>query len=204
MPRPSRKPLHYFLFNKPYGVVSQFTPLGTHKSLKDFGPFPHDVYPVGRLDADSEGLLLLTNDDTLKHRLTDPKYGHSRIYLAQVENIPTESELYLLRRGVTLAGIKSLPLEAEVLSKEPDLPSRAVPIRYRKNVPTSWIRITLHEGKNRQVRRMTAAIGHPTLRLVRTGIDFLELAGLQPGEHRPLTAPELNRLRISAGLADPV
>jgi 23S rRNA pseudouridine2457 synthase len=186
---------HYFLFNKPYGVLSQFTAEGIHKSLKDFGPFPPTVYPVGRLDADSEGLLLLTDDDDTKHKLTDPRYGHRRTYLAQVENLPDEGELETLRNGIILNGKKTMPAEVELLASEPVIPMRPVPIRHRKTIPTCWMEITIHEGKNRQVRRMTAAIGHPTLRLLRTKIAFLGLKGLQPGEFRELSDEETLRLR---------
>jgi 23S rRNA pseudouridine2457 synthase len=186
----------YFLFYKPYGVLSQFTSVAGERSLKEFGPFPPDVYPVGRLDADSEGLLLLTNDNAAKHRLTDPGYGHPRTYLVQVEKTPEEEELEILSKGIILSGKRTMPAEVELLWTEPVLPPRSVPIRYRKNIPTVWIRLTLHEGKNRQVRRMTAAIGHPTLRLVRTKICFLDLDGLQPGENRELENAEIRKLRI--------
>jgi 23S rRNA pseudouridine2457 synthase len=186
----------YFLFYKPYGVLSQFTSHVGQRSLKEFGPFPPDVYPVGRLDADSEGLLLLTNDNTAKHRLTDPDYAHPRTYLAQVENKPDEKALEKLRGGIILNGKRMMPAEVELLPREPTLPTRSTPIRYRKNIPTVWIKLTLHEGKNRQVRRMTAAIGHPTLRLVRTKICFLNLDGLQPGEYRELIYAEIHNLRI--------
>jgi 23S rRNA pseudouridine2457 synthase len=185
----------YIIFFKPYGVVSQFTSEVGLKSLRDFGPFPPDVYPVGRLDADSEGLLLLTDDNGAKHRLTDPKYGHPRTYLVQVENKPDEKGLERLAKGILLSGKRTMPAEVELLPTEPALPPRSVPIRYRKNIPTVWIKLTLHEGKNRQVRRMTAAIGHPTLRLIRTSICFLTLDTLRPGEHRELTHEEIRRLR---------
>jgi 23S rRNA pseudouridine2457 synthase len=197
MSRPFRTKnlLHYILFNKPYGVLSQFTSEGGLRSLREFGPFPSDIYPVGRLDADSEGLILLTNDDFVKHRLTDPKFGHPRTYLAQVENRPEEMELEMIREGIILGGKQTMPAEVTLLSSDPMLPTRTVPIRFRKNVPTFWVELTLHEGKNRQVRRMTAAIGHPTLRLVRTKISFLSLTGLQQGEHRELTKEEIEKLR---------
>lgn len=187
--------LSYILFNKPYGVLSQFTSEGGLKSLKEFGPFPTDVYPVGRLDADSEGLILLTNDNFVKHRLTDPKFGHPRTYLAQVENKPDQTKLETIRTGVFLAGKRTRPATVRLLSDEPILPPRVIPIRFRKNIPTFWIELTLYEGKNRQVRRMTAAIGHPTLRLVRTKISFLSLIGIQQGEYRNLRKEEIRRLR---------
>ena len=142
--KPSSKPrrLHYFLFYKPYGVLSQFTKEGNHKTLKDFGPFPGDVYAAGRLDADSEGLLLLTNDRRLNYILTDPKFSHPRTYLVQVEGIPTEQSLESLRTGVTLEGRTTLPAEVQILNEEPDLPPRSQPIRFRRSIPTSWLQIT--------------------------------------------------------------
>jgi 23S rRNA pseudouridine2457 synthase len=191
-----KKRLRYILFYKPYGVLSQFTSEVAQRSLKEFGPFPPDVYPVGRLDADSEGLLLLTNDDAIKHKLTDPKYGHPRTYLALVENKPDEEDLEKIRNGIVLGGTQTMPAEVVLVLNEPSLPTRSVPIRYRKNIPTFWIELTLYEGKNRQVRRMTAAIGHPTLRLVRTKISFLGLDGLKSGEHRELTDEEIQHLRM--------
>lgn len=189
--------LHYILFHKPYGVLSQFTSEHGHASLKDFGPFPADVYPVGRLDLDSEGLLLLTNDNALKHRLTDPKFEHPRTYLVQVERIPDSAALRKLRAGIVIEGKKTKPAEVRLLETEPALPPRSVPIRFRKNVPTAWIEITLREGRNRQVRKMTAAVGHPTLRLVRVKIGTLTIEGLDVGESRTLTAEEVASLRNS-------
>ena len=194
---------HYILFYKPFGVLSQFTAEGSHKSLKDFGPFPPTVYPVGRLDADSEGLLLLTNDNDTKHRLIDPRYGHPRTYLAQVENLVSEDDLDKMRGGIILDGKKTMSAEIALLASEPVLPPRTIPIRYRKSIPTCWIEITLHEGRNRQVRRMTAAVGHPTLRLLRTKIAFLSLKGLQPGESRELTDEETRRLLITLNVSAP-
>jgi len=193
-PKP-RKQLRYILFYKPYGVLSQFTPRGNLKSLKEFGPFPPEVYPVGRLDANSEGLILLTNDDAAKFHLTDPRYKHPRTYLVQVENEPDEKDLADIRQGVVIRGKRTVPAEVTLLQREPDLPARPVPIRYRKNIPTSWIELTLYEGRNHQVRKMTAAVGHPTLRLVRTKIGPLHLAELKPGQHRDLTQEEILRLR---------
>lgn len=187
------------LFYKPYGVLSQFTPEGDHPTLADFGPFPKDVYPIGRLDADSEGLLLLTNDKNLQHRLTEPKFGHVRTYWAQVERVPSAEALHQLTRGVTIGDHRTNPSTVRLLDAAPELPARAVPIRYRKNVPTAWIELKLTEGRNRQVRRMTAAVGHPTLRLVRVGIVFLTLEGLRPGEWRELTAGESKRLTETVG-----
>jgi 23S rRNA pseudouridine2457 synthase len=182
------------LFNKPYNVLSQFTREGKYLAIGDFGTFPKNVYPVGRLDADSEGLLLLTNDNTVNHRIADPKFEHPRTYWAQVEGIPTDDALEQLRCGMIIEKQKTKPAEVKLLEGEPDLPPRSVPIRVRKTIPTSWIELTLREGRNRQVRKMTAAVGYPTLRLVRTAILFLTLDGLNSGEHRLLTEEEISRL----------
>lgn len=184
----------YLLFNKPYGVLSQFTSREKIPTLAKFGPFPPSVYPVGRLDVDSEGLLLLTDDNLVKHRLSDPDFDHPKTYLVQVERIPSVDAINELRNGIILQGEKTKPAEVSLLEKEPTLPPRPVPIRFRKNVPTAWLEITLREGRNRQVRRMTAAVGHPTLRLIRVKIGDLSVSGLQPGESRPLNKQELRRL----------
>lgn len=185
------------LFNKPYGVLSQFTAgthAGTHGSLAAFGPFPSDVYPAGRLDADSEGLLLLTNDARIQHLLLEPRYCHPRTYLVQVERVPDAGAIALLESGtIALDGRRVLPASARLLSVEPDLPPRPVPIRYRKNVPTAWLEIILREGKNRQVRRMTAAAGHPALRLFRSAVGSLTCRGLEPGKWRALSPGESAR-----------
>ncbi len=178
------------LLNKPYGVMSQFSPSEDKVTLSKFS-LPSNVYPAGRLDHDSEGLLLLTDDGGLNHRLTDPRRGHPRTYWVQVERVPDDAALTQLRRGLTLADGPTLPCKAELLAAEPDLPPRDPPIRHRLNVPTSWLALTLTEGRNRQVRRMTAAIGHPTLRLVRSGIGRLTLAGLAPGKWRWVDRAEL-------------
>jgi 23S rRNA pseudouridine2457 synthase len=182
----------YIIFYKPYGVLSQFTDISGRKTLSDFGPFPKDVYPVGRLDADSEGLLLLTNDNKAKHQLLEPRQGHTRTYLVQVERIPTTQALLKLRSGVMIEGKKTKEAAVHALEGERELPPREVPIRFRKNVQTSWLEITLTEGRNRQVRKMTASVGHPTLRLVRVSQGPLILAGLKPGEHRELTETEVH------------
>ncbi|HEV2960295.1 MAG TPA: pseudouridine synthase [Candidatus Angelobacter sp.] len=181
----------YILFNKPFGVVSQFS--GEAHTLKDFIQVK-DVYPVGRLDHDSEGLLLLTNDGELQHRLSDPKFGHPRTYWAQVEGVPGEMALQQLATGVTIQGYRTRPAQVQLLPREPNLPLRTPPIRFRKNVPTAWIELVLSEGRNRQVRRMTAATGHPTLRLVRVAIGDLRLDGLRPGQWRELNSDELQHL----------
>ena len=182
----------YILFFKPFDVLSQFTGEST---LKDFIPIPN-IYAVGRLDRDSEGLLLLTDDGALQHRLTDPKFEHPRTYWVQVEGIPDAAAFRRLEAGVTIQDYRTRPAKARLLGQEPALPPRNPPIRFRKNIPTTWMEITLTEGRNRQVRRMTAAVGYPTLRLVRVRIGSLSLDGLQPGEWRHLTAAEVKRLRL--------
>jgi 23S rRNA pseudouridine2457 synthase len=177
-------------FNKPYGVISQFTPDGSpNRTLAEFG-FPKDVYPIGRLDADSEGLLLLSDEGVLNQKLLHPREGHERIYWAQVENIPTKENLAKLQRGVLVQGRKTLPCVARLLEPQPELPPRDPPIRERKNIPAAWIALELVEGKNRQVRRMTAAIGHPTLRLIRVRIGRFELGDLAPGKWKVLSPAE--------------
>jgi len=181
----------YILFNKPFGVVSQFS--GEAHTLKDFIKVK-DVYPVGRLDHDSEGLLLLTNDGELQHRLSDPSFGHPRTYWAQVEGVPEEKALHQLATGLTIQGHRTRPAKVRLLQQEPDLPPRNPPIRFRKNIPTAWIELVFTEGRNRQVRRMTAAVGHPTLRLVRVAISDLRLERLLLGQWRELTSEELRRL----------
>jgi len=183
------------LFYKPYGVISQFTPgTGAHeRTLKDYVAVP-GVYPAGRLDHDSEGLLLLTSDGRLQHRLSDPRFGHPRTYWVQVERVPGTEALQALAQGVEIQGARTRPAQVRRLEEEPDLPPRVPPIRERKTVPTAWIEITLTEGRNRQVRRMTAAVGHPTLRLVRVAIGPLRMGTLQPGEWRELGREELKKL----------
>lgn len=176
----------YLLFYKPYDILSQFTPEAGHRTLKEFIPIP-DVYPVGRLDRDSEGLLLLTDDGALQHRLSDPRYGHPRTYWAQVEGVPTASALAALRQGVPVQGRMTLPAQVSLLTAEPNVPPRDPPIRVRLSIPTSWLQLTLIEGRNRQVRRMTAATGYPTLRLIRAAIGNLTLDGLRPGEWREIS-----------------
>lgn len=185
---------YYLLLNKPYGVLCAFTDPEGRPTLADFVDVP-GVYAAGRLDLDSEGLLLLTNDGWLIHRLGHPRYRHPKTYLVQVEGLPTAKELVALQRGVTVKGRRTAPAQVAVLPTEPDLPPRTKPIRYRKSVPTTWLRLVLTEGRKRQVRRMTAAIEHPTLRLVRVGIGPLGIEGLQPGEWRELAAEELDALR---------
>jgi 23S rRNA pseudouridine2457 synthase len=174
-------------FHKPYGVLSQFTPDGSpNRTLAEFG-FPKDIYPLGRLDADSEGLLLLSDEPGLNTRLLDPKNSHPRCYLAQVEGIPTSTSLEKLSQGVSIGDHQTLPCRAWLLDPQPQLPPRDPPIRVRKTVPDRWIAIELTEGKNRQVRKMTATVGHPTLRLLRVRIGALELGDLKPGNWRELS-----------------
>lgn len=184
----------YILFYKPFGVLCQFS--GTGQTLKKYIPIA-GIYPAGRLDRDSEGLLLLTNDGTLQHRLTDPNFGHPRTYWAQIEGAPSESDLRKLARGVVIEGYRTRPAKVRLLGQEPALPPRDPPIRFRKAIPTSWMEITLTEGRNRQVRRMTAAVGYPTLRLVRVAIGDLRLKGLQPGQWREITSQELRPLKAT-------
>lgn len=186
----------YLLFHKPYDVLCQFSPDREtgRQTLKDYIPVP-DVYPVGRLDRDSEGLLLLTDDGLLQHRLSDRKFHHPRTYWVQVERIPDEPALQQLRQGVELSDYRSRPAIVQLLADEPDLPPRHPPIRFRKTVPTAWIEMTLTEGRNRQVRRMTAAVGFPTLRLVRVQIAQLQLQSLEPGQWRDLHPQELTQLK---------
>ena len=177
-------------FHKPYGVISQFTPDGSpNRSLAEF-KFPKGVYPIGRLDADSEGLLLLSDEAALNQKLLHPKHGHARVYRAQVENIPTPESLRQLETGVPVQGRRTLPCRAWLLEPQPEVAPRTPPIRFRKNIPTAWIGLELVEGKNRQVRRMTAAIGHPTLRLMRVRIGRFELGALSPGHWKMLSASE--------------
>ena len=183
-------------FHKPYGVLSAFTPDGSpNRTLAEFG-FPPRVYPLGRLDADSEGLLLLSDEKGLNHRLLDPRFEHRRTYWAQVEKVPETAALDQLRRGIRLRDLQTRPCQAWILEPQPNLPERIPPIRVRKLIPTCWLGLTLTEGKNRQVRRMTAAVGHPTLRLIRTLIGDFPLADLPPGAWGPLSESDRILLRL--------
>jgi 23S rRNA pseudouridine2457 synthase len=175
------------LFNKPHGVLCQFSPSPARQTIKDFIHIP-DVYPAGRLDADSEGLVVLTDDGALQHRISDPRHKLAKTYWAQVEGVPTADALTRLAHGVDLGDFVTQPAMAELASAPAWLWPRDPPIRQRKNLPTSWLKITLCEGKNRQVRRMTAAVGFPTLRLIRYGIGTWDLAGLAPGASRQMAA----------------
>ncbi len=200
----------YILFNKPYGVLSQFTDssgekrkvcasgspgakLFKRRTLKDYISVT-GVYPVGRLDWDSEGLMLLTDNGQLQHKLSHPQFGHSRTYLVQVERIPDSNAIQQLQAGVIISDRITRPAIVKLLTDEPFLPEREVPIRFRKNIPTAWLEMTLTEGRNRQVRRMTAKVGFPTLRLVRVAISHLSLHNLQPGYYRNATEKEVKNL----------
>jgi 23S rRNA pseudouridine2457 synthase len=177
-------------FHKPYGVLSQFTSRDKrHRTLAEFG-FPAGVYPLGRLDHDSEGLLLLSDEAGLNHRLLNPDSGHWREYWAQVEHVPAVETLRRLENGVRLADRTTLPCLAHVLDPQPTVPDRVPPIRQRLHIPACWISLSLSEGKNRQVRRMTAAVGHPTLRLIRMRVGGLALGDLLEGEWRAVSSEE--------------
>ena len=188
---------HVYRFWKPYGVLTKFTDEEGRPTLADHVPSPR-FYAAGRLAMDSEGLLLLTDSGALQHRLSDPRFEHPKTYWAQVERIPDETALESLRRGVELSEGGKLwrtkPAQARLI-EPPDIPERPVPIRYRAHIPTTWLELTISEGKNRQVRRMTAAVGYPTLRLVRWAIGSITLAGLQPGQYQPLTKTEIEQIR---------
>lgn len=169
------------LFNKPFGVICQFSRDGLHPTLADYIALP-DFYPAGRLDTDSEGLLVLTDDGKLQHRITDPKHKLAKTYWVQVEGVPDQAALEQLRHGVKLPDFTTQPAEARLIDEPANLWPRDPPIRSRKNIPTGWIELTIREGKNRQVRRMTAAVGLPTLRLIRYAIGDWTLGELQPGQ----------------------
>ena len=172
-------------FNKPYGVLSQFTPEGRWRALADFIPVK-DVYVAGRLDADSEGLLILTDDGKLQARIADPKHKLEKTYWAQVEGIPDEAALDRLRAGIRLSDFTAQPARVRRIDEPAGLWPRDPPIRFRQAIPTSWLEIRIREGKNRQVRRMTAAIGYPTLRLIRAAVGSASLDGLPPGRWREI------------------
>ncbi|HXB90803.1 MAG TPA: pseudouridine synthase [Puia sp.] len=186
--------LFYYIVYKPFQVLSQFTSEEGKRTLKDFFSVPGDLYPVGRLDFDSEGLLLLTNDKPLNHRLLNPQFKHEREYWVQVEGMIDPAAIRQLETGVSInidSGIyRTRPCRVQLLPGAPEVPERVPPIRYRARIPTGWIKMILREGKNRQVRKMTAKVGYPTLRLIRYRIEKLTIEGLQPGEMRSLTRQE--------------
>ena len=186
--------LFYFILNKPYGVLSQFTDKLKRKTLAGFYDFPKDVYPVGRLDMDSEGLLLLSNDKEMVDFLLNPVNRHEKEYYAQVEGIPDEVSIKQLEEGVIIEGKKTLPAKAAIID-EPNFPPRKPPIFPRKNKSVCWISVVVTEGRYRQVRKMTASIGYPTLRLVRVRIKNIQLGNLKPGEVRELTPGEVEILK---------
>jgi 23S rRNA pseudouridine2457 synthase len=175
------------LFNKPYGVISQFSDDGLHPPLKGFIPLP-GFYPAGRLDTDSEGLLILTDDGAWQHRLSHPRHKLPKTYWVQVEGIPSNSALAALRHGVDLGDFISRPAKARIMEEPVNLWQRTPPIRARKTIPTCWIELVIQEGKNRQVRRMTAMVGYPTLRLIRYAIGNWRIDGLAPGEWQIIEA----------------
>jgi 23S rRNA pseudouridine2457 synthase len=185
-------------FNKPYGVLPTFTDAKGRPTLADYVKV-RGVYAAGRLDFDSEGLMLLTSDGALAHRITDPKHKMPKVYLVQVERVPNEEALARLRAGVVLQGRRTQPAKVRPLRQPPAIPERPVPIRFRKSVPTAWIELTLREGLNRQVRRMTAAVGHPTLRLVRMAIGPIRLGDLGPGQWRELNEAETKQIYVKRG-----
>jgi 23S rRNA pseudouridine2457 synthase len=185
----------YYIVNKPYGVLSAFTDKECGAVLGDLYKFPKDVYPVGRLDKDSEGMLLLTNDKELNHYLLNPKFRHEREYLVQVEGIPNKQALDMLSNGVIVEGKITLPAKAKLLDIPPEIAERIPPVRKRLTVPTSWLTIALYEGRNRQVRKMTAKSGFPTLRLIRIRIGKLTLGSLALGKVKELTADDVLLLK---------
>ena len=188
----------YYIIYKPFQVLSQFTSQEGKRTLKDFFPVPADVYPVGRLDFDSEGLLILTNDTTFNHRLLNPRFAHDREYWVQVEGDISPAAIRQLEAGVTISidgkSYRTKPAKAIAMASLPQVPERFHPIRYRAQIPTSWIKMILQEGKNRQVRKMTAQVGFPTLRLIRYRIEQLTVEGLAPGEMRMLDRQEIYSL----------
>jgi len=184
--------LKYYLAYKPYGMLTQFTDEQGRKTLADLFPFPKDVYPVGRLDMDSEGLVLLTNDKKLNHMLLNPKFAHEREYLVQVEGVPSKEAIKKLCDGVLIENKLTLPAKVKLVEQPKNIAERIPPIRERKNIPTSWLSISLIEGRNRQVRKMTASVGYPTLRLIRIRIENQLLKDLKPGEVREINNPAIS------------
>jgi len=184
----------YYILHKPYGYLSQFTDKLGRKTLTDFKNLPRDVYPIGRLDMDSEGLLLLSNDKVLVDFLLNPNNFHEKEYFAQVEGIPNENEMERFRDGLLIENQKTLPAKIEIVDPIA-IPDRVPSIRKRMNIQVCWLKIVITEGRNRQVRKMTAAIGHPTLRLIRTRIKNLTLDEFKPGEVRKLSEIEIQNLK---------
>lgn len=175
------KPI-YIAFYKPYGILSQFTSENINETLSVFN-LPKEIYPVGRLDKDSEGLLILSNDGSFIDQLLNPKFDKEKTYWVQVENIPNEESLNKLRAGgIVIQDYKTKPACVQILTPQPEIPERNPPVRMRKTIPTCWLEIKISEGKNRQVRRMTASINHPTLRLIRTQVGKFKLDTLRPGQ----------------------
>ena len=187
------------LLNKPHGVICQFSEDGLHPTLKELIHIPN-IYPAGRLDTDSEGLVILTDDGKLQARISNPLYKLTKTYWVQVEGIPLEETLDELRRGIDLGEFTSQPALAKIIDEPSQIWPRNPPIRYRKNIPTTWLEIKIQEGKNRQVRRMTAKVGHPTLRLIRYAVGQWTLEGLLPGKWRELERHEFN---VKGSLGEP-
>lgn len=187
----------HLVLHKPYGVLSKFTDVEDRPTLAAYVSLPH-VYPAGRLDMDSEGLLLLTSDGDLAARLTSPSFKVPKTYLVQVERIPDEAALAQLRQGVLVKGKRTRPATVHLLPQEPLVHPRPVPIRFRKSVPTVWLQMEIHEGMNRQIRRMTAQVGHPTLRIIRVAVGPIRLGSLLPGQWRELREDELRGLAQSS------
>lgn len=187
--------LKYYIIYKPFQVLTRFGKEEGKASLADYFKVPSDVYPIGRLDYDSEGLLILTNDKSLNHRLLDPKFAHEREYWVQVDGAVTDEAVQQLKQGVKIAvdgkQYQTRRCQASLFETEPVVPERIPPIRFRKLIPAPWIRLVLSEGKNRQVRRMTAAVGFPTLRLIRYRIGRITVAGLEPGQMREMAQREV-------------
>ncbi|WP_343700589.1 pseudouridine synthase [Chitinophaga sp.] len=187
--------LHYFIVYKPYEVLTRFGKEGNKAVLSDYFTVPKDVYPVGRLDYESEGLLILSNDKSLNHRLLNPAQRHEREYWVQVDGAVTNEAVRLLQEGVTInvdgKPYRTRGCDAAIFTEEPFVPERNPPIRFRKHIPAPWLRLILREGKNRQVRKMTAAVGFPTLRLIRYRIERLTIDGMQPGDLVELKQPEI-------------
>ncbi len=195
----ARKPL-LILFNKPFQVLCQFTDSEGRRTLADYIPVS-GVYAAGRLDYDSEGLVVLTNDGPLQHRISEPRHNMTKTYLVQVEGAPGEEAVDRLRKGVLLNDGMTKPAAVEVVKAPEWLWDRVPPIRFRKNVPETWLKVTITEGRNRQVRRMTAAVGHPALRLIRLSVGPLELSGLKPGEWKEVLVPAEWTVRVEGGKA---